>query len=59
MHFHYPSFLIGLLLGIVLIVLAIIFLICLLFQLSVREDERLFRIQKNVDDYEAEDNIPK
>jgi len=42
MHFHYLSFLLGLLCGIVLIVLPILFLIYLILHVSVRDDERLF-----------------
>jgi hypothetical protein len=55
MHFHYPSFLFGFVLGIFLILL----LIFLLLRGSVKDDEWLFRRQKLVDDYEAEDNSPK
>jgi len=52
MHFHYPSFLLGLLVGIILIVL----LIYLVLSWSVKEDGRLFRRQKLLDDYTDEDD---
>jgi len=55
MHFHYPSFLLGLLVGIILIVL----LIYLIASWSVKDDERLFRRQKLLDDYADEDDSLK
>jgi hypothetical protein len=55
MHFHYPSFLLGLLLGIILIVL----LIYLLFWWLDKEDEKWFRRQGLWDDYADEDDSPK
>lgn len=55
MYFHYPSFLLGLLFGIVLIVL----FIHAIFRMSVKDDERMFRAQKRVDDYQEEDHSPE
>ncbi len=53
MHFHYPSFLLGLLLGIILIVL----LIYLILWWLVKDDERWFR--RHLDDYVDEDDSLK
>jgi hypothetical protein len=50
MHFHYPSFLLGLLLGIILIVL----LLYLILWWLVKDDEKWFR--KHLDDYTDEDD---
>jgi hypothetical protein len=50
MHFHYPSFLLGILLGIVFLCL----MIYLAFRLSISVDDELFRIQKRVDDFPME-----
>ncbi len=55
MHFHYPSFLLGLLFGFVLIFL----LIYLIYLSSARDDERVFRRQKLFDDYGEEDHSLK
>jgi flagellar biogenesis protein FliO len=52
MHFHLPSFLLGLLFAIVLFVL----LVQWIFRESVKDDERVFRKQKLVDDYDVKDN---
>ena len=52
MHIHYPSFLLGLLFGIILLPCLIIYL---LYRWSVKEDERLYRIQKRVDDFQEDD----
>jgi hypothetical protein len=56
MHFHFPSFLLGLLFGIVLIVLLIYWLL----RTSVKDDERLFNRQRLlVDSYPDEDHSLK
>jgi hypothetical protein len=55
MHFHFPSFLLGLLFGLILIVV----LISLIFRWCVKDDERLFSRQKLVDDYIPNDRSLK
>jgi nitrate reductase gamma subunit len=55
MHFHFPSFLLGLLFGVILIVV----LISLIFRRCIQDDERLFSRQKLLDDYIADDRSLK
>jgi len=56
MHFHFPSFLLGLLFGIVLLVLLIYWLL----RSSVKDDERLFSRQRLLmDSYPGEDHSLK
>jgi hypothetical protein len=52
MHIHYLSILLGLLFGKVLLPCSIIHL---LYRWSVNEDERLFRIQKRLDNFQEDD----
>jgi len=52
MHIHYLSILVGLLFGIILLPPLIIHL---LYRWSVDEDERLYRIQKRLDDFQEDD----
>jgi hypothetical protein len=52
MHFHYLSFLLGLLFAMILLPCLIIYL---LYRWSVKEDERLFRIQNRLDDFQEDD----
>ncbi len=52
MHVHYLSILLGLLFGTFLSPCLIIYL---LYKWSVKEDERLFRIQKRLDDFQEDD----
>ena len=59
MYFHYPSFLLGLLCGIALILLPILFLIYVILHLSVRDDERLFKKQGLLNSYPDEDHSLK
>ena len=49
-HFHYLTFLLGVLCGIALVCL----LIHLAYKLAMKTDEDVFRIQKSVDDYPEE-----
>jgi len=49
-HFHYLTFLFGVLCGIALVCL----LIHLAYKLAMKTDEDVFRIQKSVDDYPEE-----
>ena len=51
MHFHYASFLLGLVFGIVLVCL----MIFLVLKWSIKTDEELFRKQKSLDDFSEED----
>jgi len=52
MHIHYLSILVGLLFGIILLPPLIIHL---LYRWSVDEDERLFRMQKRLDNFQEDD----
>jgi hypothetical protein len=52
MRIHYLSILLGLLFGIILLVPLIILL---LYRWVVNEDERMFRIQKRLDDFQEDD----
>jgi hypothetical protein len=52
MHFHFLSIALGLLFGIILLLPLIVHL---LYRWSVGEDERLYRIQKRVDDFQEDD----
>ena len=52
MFLHYLSILLGLLIGIILLACLIIHL---LYKWLVKADERMFRIQKRVDDYQEDD----
>jgi uncharacterized membrane protein YfcA len=52
MQFHYPSFLLGLLFGIILVYL----MIYLAFKLSVKTDEDLFRKQRSLDNFPEEES---
>ena len=52
MHFHYPSFLLGLLCGIVLVILVI----CLVLKLSITTDEELSRKQRSLDNFPEENS---
>jgi hypothetical protein len=52
MHFHLPSFLLDILVGIVLIV----FTIYLMLRWSVQVDAKLAANQKRLDDYPSEDS---
>ena len=50
MHFHYVSFLLGILCGIVLVCL----LIYLAYKMVMKTDEDLFRMQRSLDNYPEE-----
>ncbi len=52
MRIHYLSILLGLLFGIILLVPLIILL---LYRWVVKENERMFRIQKRLDDFQEDD----
>jgi|HubBroStandDraft_4_1064222.scaffolds.fasta_scaffold1061268_2 hypothetical protein len=55
MHIHFLSLLLGLLFGTILSPCLITYL---LYKWSVEEDERLFRIQKRLDDFQ-EDGVSR
>jgi hypothetical protein len=55
MHFHFLSFLLGSLFGIALVV----FLVYSLLQWSVKDDEMVYRRQRQLDGYPDEDHSLK